>query len=373
MKSKREGFEIGFNLYDEISNEITVGDREQTTWSSIKHLCSSEVANNILRLIHGKKKSREIDSIVRSLKTHISQSYEFYEIAKSAKAITSPLFYYYSFLNLAKALSNIRYPKFYQNNEYYRHGISWSPSRVYLVNVNTEEISITSRGVWHTLLEFQQDKQVQIRNPTKLKVRDLFSVIPEVAIEYERTFHAQNKLIQIKNIDVLHDVNLQNVWICFSIGKENLKNSNLTRPKFLNLISNSSISFQNVKSEDNDDWIFEQSNPKTIHNNSQKNIYSLLNVEKKALNLFSHPEANRNVYLFSVQKNFPIRLTQLQCRYSILFWLGSLVRYDPYSLDELQDSKYWILIDGFINQSPALLLELFEWEFYKTETYIKTI
>ena len=37
--------------------------------------------------------------------------------------------------------------------------------------------------------------------------------------------------------------------------------------------------------------------------------------------------------------------------YTILFWLGSLVRYDPDSAAELMDSPYWILLDGFMSQS----------------------
>jgi hypothetical protein len=32
-------------------------------------------------------------------------------------------------------------------------------------------------------------------------------------------------------------------------------------------------------------------------------------------------------------------------------WLGSLERYDPHRGATLQESKYWILIDGFLNQT----------------------
>jgi hypothetical protein len=56
--------------------------------------------------------------------------------------------------------------------------------------------------------------------------------------------------------------------------------------------------------------------------------------------------------------------------YTLTFWLGSLVRYDPHSLSDLMNSRYWELIDGFMNQSRIWLLELFEWEFYKTQTIL---
>lgn len=58
---------------------------------------------------------------------------------------------------------------------------------------------------------------------------------------------------------------------------------------------------------------------------------------------------------------------------TLIFWLGSLVRYDPHSVADLQDSEYWMLIDGFMNQSRIWLLELFEWEFYKTETTLRFV
>jgi len=32
-----------------------------------------------------------------------------------------------------------------------------------------------------------------------------------------------------------------------------------------------------------------------------------------------------------------------------------------------------MLIDGFMNQSRIWLLELFEWEFYKTETTLRLV
>jgi hypothetical protein len=53
---------------------------------------------------------------------------------------------------------------------------------------------------------------------------------------------------------------------------------------------------------------------------------------------------------------------------TILFWLGSLVRYDPHGAAELKDSPYWILLDGFMSQSRRWLLEQVEWAFDQAET-----
>jgi hypothetical protein len=61
-------------------------------------------------------------------------------------------------------------------------------------------------------------------------------------------------------------------------------------------------------------------------------------------------------YSLALQKGWPVRVPQLMVSYTILFWLGSLVRYDPHSVYELIDSPDWILIDGFMTQSRVWLL-----------------
>ncbi|HXY03177.1 MAG TPA: YaaC family protein, partial [Terriglobales bacterium] len=91
------------------------------------------------------------------------------------------------------------------------------------------------------------------------------------------------------------------------------------------------------------------------------------------LNLFAHLGRESKLgYYIPVQAGLPLRMPQLMVSYTILFWLGSLVRYDPHSVDALKDSEYWTLIDGFMSQSRLWLLELFEWAFYQAETTLWT-
>ena len=88
-----------------------------------------------------------------------------------------------------------------------------------------------------------------------------------------------------------------------------------------------------------------------------------------ALNAFAYLGRERQLeYFIPVQSRLPFAVPQLIVNYTILFWLGSVVRYDPHSVDALMDSSYWMLIDGFMSQSRLWLLELFEWALYKAET-----
>jgi hypothetical protein len=64
-------------------------------------------------------------------------------------------------------------------------------------------------------------------------------------------------------------------------------------------------------------------------------------------------------------------MPQLMVSYTLLFWLGSLVRHDPHSVYALIDSPDWILIDGFMTQSRVWLLELFHWALFQKQTILR--
>jgi hypothetical protein len=55
------------------------------------------------------------------------------------------------------------------------------------------------------------------------------------------------------------------------------------------------------------------------------------------MNLFAHLAFNEMQYSIPDQRKLPIKLPQLLVLYTLMFWLGSLVRYDPHSIGDLQD------------------------------------
>ena len=118
---------------------------------------------------------------------------------------------------------------------------------------------------------------------------------------------------------------------------------------------------------------FELENTKTLPRKSKDPWFYIIQPEIQQLNLFTHLQFEDLGYAIPIQKSLPITISQLMVLYTIMFWLGSLVRYDPHSLSYLQDSEYWLLIDGFMNQSRLWLLELFEWQFYKFETTLRFV
>ena len=367
LNEPRSGESIGFASYPRTNSAGTLGNPEQIIWSSILHLCSRGVAEVIADQFHGVKRAGEIKAVARNLKLYINQAHEFYEAAQIAKANTAPLIYYYSFLNLAKALCEIRQPGFHKHNECYGHGISWRPNRKLLVNIETETVSLPYRGVWQVLWESITHTNFPPTKGIKLSIKDMFMYCPELGVEVETAFGKNVNLVSLEDPNIIYEDASREAWIRFSVNKDELKFHHLSAPQLLNAIQTSRTRYREIRSHKSDLRTFESIIP--AKDKYGRNVYQTLHSDILGMNLFSSLGEGKEIeYSIPLQKKMPISMPQLMVLYTILYWLGSLVRYDPLSLSNLKESHHWILIDGFMSQSRIWLLEQFEWALYQTET-----
>jgi hypothetical protein len=373
LPEAREGISISFHTHQGREDEWTLGDPERIIWSSIRQMGISDVADAILYRIHNVKSQRSRSIISGNLKIYFNQAYEFYEAGLTAKSNTAPLFYYYSFLNLAKSICEIAHPNFHKMQECYHHGIGWTPNREYLVNMEREKISITQRGVWHVFWEAVKNQPCNVPNPLRLEIKELFAFGVETTDEYGRAFGKPTKFIEMIEPEAMADPDFSELWLQFSVDKSDLRILNLSRPKLLQIIKPNSNNYRSVKSKSENLWTFELENPVRIPRGYEGTFMDLLQSELDTLNVFVHPGPDSLQYHIPIQTQLPLQLPQINLLYTLMFWLSSLVRYDPHSVGELQESQYWMLIDGFMNQSRIWLLQLFEWELYGKETYLKRV
>lgn len=376
LPKQRQGISNGFHVYRGYNEETTLGKYEQIIWASIRHMCASEIAKHHLEVDY-QILDKDVRAIIaENIKLYIKQAYDFYSAASSADSNTSPLFYYYCFMNLAKALCEIKHPQFHKMKESYSHGLRWHPNPEFLVDMSTDYITIPNyRGIWHVLWEILAKKPYSNTKPTKLKIADLFACCPEVSSEYERAFGQDSKYVRLVDPDFLNDSSESKVWIKFSVKRHDLSSKQLSRKEFLDSISDGNNWYRQVigpNDQENDLYTFELRTPKKITAHPLSYWSDLLMPYIRVMNVFVHPVGSDMGYFIPIQNHLPIPLNQLVLLYCIVFWLGSLVRYDPKSIAHLRDSMYWILIEGFVYQSCLCLLELFEWEFYQTETLLIT-
>jgi hypothetical protein len=180
-------------------------------------------------------------------------------------------------------------------------------------------------------------------------------------------------LIRLNDIDTFVDFSRSILWVSFSVDRESSRELGLGRPKFLALITHPGSRYIEVEPSEREAWTFELEKPKRIPKGQREGLYKLVEKEIKTMNLFVHMDREGISYFVPVQTQLPFRIPQIMQLYSLIFWLGSLVRYDPHSVAWLQDSQYWILIDGFLNQSVMWLLELFEWQLYQRQRFLKRV
>jgi hypothetical protein len=366
LKEPRQGESVGFHCYPTVSNEVTLADPETVIWSSIRQLGSRGVASQVGANVHGLSRKRDRQAVANNVGLYLQQAAEFYGVAHTARANTAPLIYYYSFLNLAKALCELKHPRLHRQPESYRHGVSWRASPRSLVNPERERITVTARGVWHLLWEVIMGRRCPAANPASVRIRDLFSYCPEVSSEFGRTYRGPRRLIELNEPDILYDNDLDEAWIRFSLDRSDLRLHRLSIPKLLPLIRFHGGGYREVRSQKKEFRTFQSKTPVKV--GPGRTALEAIYPHVQPFNLFTHLDRGELKFSIPVQGRLPIQMPQIIILYSILFWLGSLVRYDPHSVNDLMDSPYWIIIDGFMSQSRVWLLELMEWTFYQTET-----
>jgi hypothetical protein len=236
-----------------------------------------------------------------------------------------------------------------------------------MVNMDREAVILTRRGVWHALWESLTTLHCPAANPTRLRVRDLLAFCPEIGIEYARAFPDRLHILDIEKPAILSDPKTSEAWIRFSIHRGDFKSCEMSGPALMSQIRTARSGYVEVKSEQKDYRTFQTSTPATVGHN--QHIPTALTEDLRGMNLFTHLGNDHQLrYFLAAQDRLPLRLPQIMVLYTILFWLGSLVRYDPHSVAHLMDSQYWFVIDGFMSQSRLWLLEQFEWAVFEAET-----
>lgn len=370
LPDPRKGEPIGFSLYPEHSIEFTIASPETVIWSSIRHFCSQLAGEAYLKHVHKIRQARTRSAVAANVKLYVQQASEFYHAAATAKPNTAPLFYYYAFLNLAKARCEIRFPSLHSRRECYAHGVSWRPDPKRVVILDREVVRVGRPGMWHLLWETIVGSQCPAVDPTRLPLKKLFALCPEIGVEYGTLFGIASR-IHLNDINFIYDKRSRNVWLRFSISRDRLRDHGLSAPQLLAQLATPRATYSEVKSGEKEARTFESSIPATLRGSATPS--SALRDDILALNLVAHSgEKAEPEYSITLQQRLPFPMPQLMVSYTILFWLGSLVRYDPHSVAELMDSPVWIMIEGFMTQSRLWLLQLFQWELFQDQVSLRT-
>jgi hypothetical protein len=372
LAQHRDGEPNGFHSLPSFDLETTLGEPETIVWSSIRHL-GSHAAAAYTAGAHGHTHKRIRETIARNVKLYIGQAHEFYEAAKDAKPNTAPLLYYYAFLNLAKALCEFKKPKLHERIECYSHGISWRPNPKKLVRFRTEYLTLRQNGMWQALWAALMAVACPVPPNVRLHIQTLFSYCPDIGAEFGRSCgYERLNLIALDSPNVMYDKQRREAWVSFSVKRWRFRAAKISAPTFLRQISVTGNAYTEVHSaEPKELRRFESATVKSVPH--VDDVHSAFANEIRAFSLVSHMVLEQKLgYSVPVQRALRYPIPQILAGYSILFWLGSLVRYDPHSVQYLMDSHYWVLVDGFMSQCRPWLLEQFRWVLYNEEITLTT-
>lgn len=308
----------------------------------------------------GRGQTRNLRSTFLQMQAFVRQAKTFYNSAETLHFRASPLNYYYSFLNLVKAYISITNPNAVSGNVY--HGLISPPKRSVASSRQSVE---TRKGVFPIF--YQHLTGSTLRNKTRLKVYDLLGYCSDVALEYEIGKFGNHR-ISYGNIAIPTDVDKSNFFVLLSIREfEKLEAYTKTLFTFrkcfeeVDLEKNVCREIFNIQADEKEHCrFFESRTLFPLNKDDTIPTGKIANYAFKALDPIFEPNTYREEWDFRLvaplRKNLQIRMREPLAVYAVMFYLASLVRYDPAYLERIYESREAWIIERFTKTAPITFL-----------------
>ncbi len=292
----------------------------------------------------------------------VRQAREYFTAAEKATTIeTRPLLYYYSFLNLGKAIAIAKGRPGMVGK--IRHGVAPSDSPGHTLDSAELVIqSSTKSGVNKSAV----DELHQALEGTPVAAGDypVRHVIAQSVVAHRLWCEGfknvrKERFLTIDRVGLFHDVESKQVWARLYIRRDRLRARGRGLTEALRE-STLEHTFRAVVNPDPDAaskyHTLEQVTPATYTGRSADVVVEVVKVLR--------PAAWQTVTAFDPYRRFYLylspagekRLPQWLSVYMILFWLGSLTRYQPVELLNLLDGQLGPFFREFLETQPSQLL-----------------
>lgn len=306
-------------------------------------------------------------------KSFVRQAREYFAAAERAHTIEiRPLLYYYSFLNLGKALSIARGRPGMVGKV--AHGIASVHSRGHTPNV--AELVIERSSSKHPNMSAVDELHRALEglpvHAANYPVRDIIaqSVVGHRMWREAFSQTRAERFITVEGIRLFHQRDENQIWSRIYVRREILT----ARKRALSTTLREATldaEFRAVADPESDAGgtlhIFEQITPTTYTGRPSDVVMEVIRILRTKLwqtILVTKPYRNYYLYLSPAGE---MRMPQWLSIYSILFWLGSLTRYQPVELLEVLDGVYGSFFREFLETQPTQLLYILASEFKKQD------
>ena len=281
---------------------------------------------------------------------HIDQAFDFCEAAQNPQIGSKPLLYYYSFLNLVKVALLLRKVSIPVRTY---HGI-FDPgsNRTARMRLEGQQVQIEGHSTDHSkmLPEFVKILDGDASKPRTVKIVELLSQIPSVNRTFVQVTEHRSIFLPLHKIQILG--NHEGVWSRF-IVKGNDRDVAQVLPDLKRRKRFKNYLYQVVSDSDEETW-FET---KIVHGRRRgiDNAIQHLAQELRTVGIYTilAPMGYR-FYLANLSPSS--LLPQLAAAHALMFYLGSITRYQPDAFDKILGGKYSWVVEEFITTQPRQFL-----------------
>lgn len=286
---------------------------------------------------HLRRNGRSTEVFLSSL--HDQAKY-FYKAAENAPIRSQPLLYYYSFLNLTKIYLCLT--EGLDSSKVYQHGIKTTVNAT--TSLETAQVEVQSLNgsthvsVAHRLMSSFGDN-VNATAPTLLMIKECLGSCVGIHRTFCETYDCDETFIRLNNIK------------CTQLGQVLYFVAELNRCTLKKMTDLTTMGY-NVERDGEKFSVKEIYNMPdyTLRKQTWVDFSSLL----KQKGLWSYTDGDE--YRMFVSSSQKLMLSSSSIIYSIMFFLGSVTRYNPYFFDTLMDAKEQWLISEFLNTQPKQFL-----------------
>lgn len=363
LKKEREYTSLGeFEIYD-VQDFDTLNTTEEDLWLQLESLTNKDQANDFLYHTLGHKK--EVKKIISPILIEfIRQGRSFYTQAEKADSNTSPLLFYYGMLNLVKAYLLSRDPYTIISNdrkkiskENLSHGISAGDKIKNDFSIYSENIELKNNGILSHFYKLLTENKINSLNKTQkeIPIINLLSYCVDISSEYKKVFRKKTNVIGLE-VEIAKIKN--KAWIRLLFNKEELKQNSLNHKNIL--LRNPGLGqYQRVLSPYPSRCVLEEKT--TFYFSNKKNLQSQVRKRVKQLRIIfsidSKGKLDYDLPLIDLHdKN--ILLPEIINIYMTMYYLGSIVRYQPYVLKKILPLKEGWVIQSFVRTCSKKFLRL---------------
>jgi hypothetical protein len=305
----------------------------------------------------------------------VRQAREYYAAADLARSTESqPLLYYYGFLNLGKALAIASGRTGLVGEVMHGLAVDELTAELTVAELHAYPSGPNSRGD-HTVNAF--DMFNSCISQSRLEVSTIYRVqelMAQTVFGHRLWVEASNRrerFIGIEKVELLHDEQNRESWVNIVVPERALVWRHRPKKEVLSQ-GHLAPAFDFVRGtvmrgDDIPYRVFQQSTPSSYAARPSDNLMDLINdVKPKLWRTYTSTMPFRRYYVYLSEPGEK-RLPQLASIYALMFYLGSMIRYQPPRYEKMLNGQYGAFLNEFISSQPQQFLYGIACEFQQRE------